>query len=129
MKVSDHELAAINLLEEVKKIETLYYYEKIGTLNSHALTVVNVSDRTLDFHKHEYSDELFFVIDGAFYLEVKNEKDDGLAVTRIPIGAGELIIVPKGVLHRPVVTTLTRFLMMELEGTLTKENSGDLYES
>jgi len=39
-----------------------------------------------------------------------------------------MIIVPKGVLHRPVVTSLSRFLMIELDGTLNKENSGDLYE-
>lgn len=41
---------------------------------------------------------------------------------------GEFVIVPKGVLHRPVVNELTRFLMIELDGTLNKENSGDLYE-
>lgn len=113
-------LDKVNLLAEASKVNQLYVYEKVGRLNGHTLSVVNVENRTLDFHVHEDSDELFYVIEGSFQLETK----DGL--TRVD--EGEYIIVPKGVLHRPVVKSLTRFLMMELEGTLNKENSGDLYE-
>jgi hypothetical protein len=36
--------------------------------------------------------------------------------------------VPKGVMHRPVVKMLTKFLLIELDGTLNKENSGDAYD-
>jgi hypothetical protein len=39
-----------------------------------------------------------------------------------------VVIVPKGTKHRPVVDSLTKFLMVELDGTLNKENSGALYE-
>lgn len=113
-------LDKINLLAEANKVNQLYVYEKVGRLNGHTLSVVNVENRTLDFHVHEDSDELFYVLEGSFQLETK----DGL--TRVD--EGECIIVPKGVLHRPVVKSLTRFLMIELEGTLNKENSGDLYE-
>lgn len=110
----------VNLLSAARSVDELYVYRRVGTLNSHALTVVNVENRTLDFHVHEHSDELFYVIEGTFMLET----EDGLT----EVGAGEFIIVPKGMRHRPVVTSLTRFLMVELEGTLTRENSGDLYK-
>jgi len=110
----------INLKQEAHALDKLYVYEKVGRLNGHMLSVVNVENRTLDFHVHEGSDELFYVIEGGFDLET----EDGL--TRVE--AGEFVIVPKGVKHRPVVKALTRFLMIELEGTLNKENSGDLYE-
>lgn len=113
-------LNKINLEEEVNKNPELYVYEKIARMNGHVLSVVNVENRTLDFHKHEDSDELFYVIDGSFQLET----EDGL--TRV--NKGEMIIVPKGTMHRPVVKELTKFLMIELDGTLNKENSGDLYE-
>jgi mannose-6-phosphate isomerase-like protein (cupin superfamily) len=113
-------LQKVNLQSVAESVSQLYVYEKIGRLNGHVLSVVNVENRTLDFHVHENSDELFFVIEGAFHLET----DEGL----LPVSAGELVIVPKGVRHRPVVDELTRFLMVELEGTLNKENSGDLYE-
>ena len=110
----------VNLKAAVNAVDQLYVYEKIGLLNKHILSVVNVENRTLDFHVHENSDELFYVIEGGFHLET----DEGL----IKIDEGELIIVPKGIRHRPVVKALTKFLMIELDGTLNKENSGDLYE-
>ena len=45
------------------------------------------------------------------------------------VNEGEFIIVPRGVRHRPIVKSLSRFLLIELEGTLNKENSGDSYEA
>jgi len=113
-------LEKVNLQAAVKNADKLYVYEKVGKLNGHVLSVVNVENRTLDFHMHEKSDELFYVIEGSFLLETQ----DGL----LRVNEGEFVIVPKGVLHRPVVKELTRFLMIELDGTLNKENSGDLYE-
>ena len=110
----------INLLEKVNSVEGLYLYEKIGKLNGNVLSVVQVENRTLDFHVHENSDELFYVIEGAFELETEEDLTE--------VKQGEMIIVPKGTRHRPVVTSLSKFLMIELEGTLNKQNSGDLYE-
>lgn len=113
-------LNKINLLAEANRVDKLYVYEKVGRLNGHILSVVNVEDRTLDFHIHENSDELFYVIEGSFQLET----EEGFS----RVEEGEFIIVPKGILHRPIVTSMTRFLMIELDGTLNKENSGALYE-
>lgn len=113
-------LEKVNLKSRVNSVEKLYVYDKVGRLNSHVLSVVNVENRTLDFHVHEESDELFYVIEGCFNLEI----DEGL----VKVEEGEFIIVPKGTRHRPVVNALTKFLMIELEGTLNKENSGDSYE-
>ena len=113
-------LAKVNLLAAADAVQGLYRYDSVGRLNGHVLSVVQVENRTLDFHVHEHSDELFMVLEGAFALETQ----DGL----LPVAQGEMVIVPKGMLHRPVVGKLTKFLMMELEGTLTKANSGDQYE-
>ena len=113
-------IAKVNLREELSSLEDLYFYKKIGNLNENILSVVNVADRTLDFHVHEKSDELFYVVDGLFWLET----EDGLTQVR----EGEFVIVPAGTRHRPVVKELTKFLMIEMAGTLNKENSGSLYE-
>lgn len=113
-------LKKVNLKDEVNSVDGLYIYKKIGFLNGHVLSAVQVENRTLDFHVHEKSDELFFVVEGSFQLET----DEGL----IRVEEGEFVIVPKGTRHRPVVTELAKFMMIELEGTLNKENSGDLYE-
>ena len=113
-------LKKVNVKEEVNSINTLYVYKKIGSINKNMLSVVQVENRTLDFHVHEESDELFYVIEGTFQLET----EDGL----LRINEGEFVIVPKGTKHRPVVKSLAKFLMVELDGTLNKENSGALYE-
>ncbi len=110
----------INLLNEVNSVKELYNYKKIANFNGHTLSVVNVENRALDFHIHENSDELFYVIEGNFVLETEDKKTQ--------VNEGEFIIVPKGTIHRPVVTTLCKFMMIELNGTLNKSNSGDSYE-
>lgn len=114
-------LVKVNLLDAANAVSGLYRYEKVGRLNGHTLSVVQVENRTLDFHTHEHSDELFLVLEGAFQLEL----EDGL----LPLAQGEMVIVPKGLLHRPVVTALAKFLMVEMDGTLNKQNSGELYEA
>ncbi|MDD2971850.1 MAG: cupin domain-containing protein [Lachnospiraceae bacterium] len=110
----------VNLLDAVNTVEGLYRYKKVADMNGNVLSVVQVENRVLNFHVHEKSDELFFVIDGAFELETK----EGLT----ELHEGELAVVPKNTLHRPVVKNLTKFLMVELAGTLNKENSGVFYE-
>ncbi len=110
----------VNIKNEVNSLDKLYVYKKIGELNSHILSVVQVENRTLPLHVHENSDELFYVIEGSFTLETDSE--------RFPMKTGDMIIVPKGTQHHPIVTERTKFLMVELAGTLNKENSGDKYE-
>lgn len=110
----------VNLKERVNSVTELFSYLKIGQLNNHMLNVLQAKNRTLDFHTHENSDELFYCIEGEFDIEFKN----GMTHLR----EGDLIIIPKGTSHRPVCKTLVKCLLIETEGTLTKENTGGTYE-
>jgi len=51
-------LEKVNIKSVVNAVEKLYVYDKVGRLNGHILSVVNVENRTLDFHIHKDSDEL-----------------------------------------------------------------------
>lgn len=113
-------MKVVNIMDEVNSVDGLYLYKKIARMNGNVISVVQVADRTLDMHVHENSDEMFCVLEGKFQLET----EEGLTELK----QGEFAIVPKGTKHRPVVTDLTKFLMVEFDGTLNKENSGDLYE-
>lgn len=112
-------LKKVNLKEKVNQIDKLFTYLKVGQLNNHMLNVLQVEDRVLDFHTHEHSDELFYVIEGAFKIET----EDGL----IDLFEGDFIIIPKGVKHRPVCKSLVKCLLIEINGTLNKENTGGTY--
>jgi len=110
----------INLKEKADSLDPLYTYLRVGKLNDHMLNIVKVENRTLDFHVHEHSDELFYCIEGEFDIEF----EDGLTHLR----EGELIIVPRGTVHRPVCKSLVKCLLIETEGTLDKSNTGGTYE-
>jgi len=111
-------LEKINL-PATAKTGNLFQYLKVGQLNDHILNVVRVENRTLDFHVHEQSDELFYVIEGQFEIEL----DDGI----VHLEAGDMVIVPKGTRHRPVVTTPVSCLLIEIDGTLNASNTGGCY--
>jgi len=112
-------LEKVNLLEKVNSADELFKYIEVGKLNNHMLNVLKAENRTLDFHIHEQSDELFFVIEGSFEIEL----DDGF----IKLNQGELSIIPKGTRHRPVCKSLVKCLLIEIDGTLTNENTGGTY--
>ncbi|MDR0883868.1 MAG: GNAT family N-acetyltransferase [Oscillospiraceae bacterium] len=116
LELQNTALRKVNLKESANALQQLGTYTRVGTLNGNMLNVVAVENRTLDFHVHEASDELFYVIEGRFWLET----EDGLT----EMNEGELIIVPKGTRHRPVVTTLVKCLLIELDGTLNAQNTG-----
>ncbi len=98
----------ISLKDEVNSVGELFRYKRVGTLNSHMLNVLQAQNRVLDFHVHENSDEMFYCIEGEFDIEF----EDGFTHLR----EGELIIIPKGMKHRPICKGLVKCLLIETEG-------------
>jgi len=113
-------LKKINLNKTVDSALKLFQYIEIGKLNDHVLNVLQAENRILDFHTHKKSDELFYVIEGTFDMEL----DQGI----ITIEQGDIIIIPKGVRHRPICKSLVKCLLIELDGTLNNENTGGTYK-
>ena len=109
----------VNLKRAVDSAGGLFEYLRVGTLNGHMLNVLQARDRTLDFHIHENSDELFYCIEGEFDLEF----DDG----KTHLTEGDFLIVPRGTRRRPVCTGLSKCLLMELDGTLNRDNTGGAF--
>jgi mannose-6-phosphate isomerase-like protein (cupin superfamily) len=110
----------INLKEKVNTISELFTYLRVGTLNNHMLNVLQAENRVLDFHVHENSDEMFYCIEGEFDIEF----DDGFTHLK----EGDFIIIQQGTRHRPVCKQLVKCLLIELEGTLNKSNTGGTYD-
>lgn len=113
-------ITKVNLKEKADSIDSLFTYLKVGKLNNHMLNVLQAENRTLDFHIHENSDEMFYCIEGEFDIEF----DDGLT----HLIQGDFIIIPKGMKHRPVCKSLVKCLLIEVEGTLNKSNTGGTYD-
>ena len=111
----------VNLKEAVDCTNELFQYLSIGNLNNHVLNVLQAENRTLDFHIHENSDELFYVIEGKFTIELDNDM--------ILMEQGDLVIIPKGVGHRSICELLVKCLLIEIDGTLNNENTGGMYKT
>jgi mannose-6-phosphate isomerase-like protein (cupin superfamily) len=63
------------------------------------------------WHKHDDEDELFFVLDGLFRIELEDRPT-------VELGPRQAYLVPRGLLHRPVVPTRSAVLMVE-QATVT----------
>ena len=109
-----------NLKDVVNLVDVLFLYKRVVTLNNHMLNVLQAENRTLDFHIHESSDEMFYCIEGEFDIEF----EDGL----IHMCEGDFIIRPKGTKHRPICKNLVKCLLIEVEGTLNNDNTGGTYK-
>jgi mannose-6-phosphate isomerase-like protein (cupin superfamily) len=62
-----------------------------------------------DWHHHEGEDELFLILEGRLRIDF----EDGA----VELGPGELVVVPKGVRHRPVSARECRLLLIERKET------------
>jgi RimJ/RimL family protein N-acetyltransferase/mannose-6-phosphate isomerase-like protein (cupin superfamily) len=111
----------VNLKQRANSVTELFSYLKVGQLNNQMLNVLQAENRTLDFHVHEESDEMFYCIEGEFDIE----SADGI----MHLCEGDFIVVPKGVSHRPICKGLVKCLLIEKDGTLTNENTGGTYNN
>jgi mannose-6-phosphate isomerase-like protein (cupin superfamily) len=66
------------------------------------------------WHKHDLEDEMFLVINGAFKMELRDKTID--------LNAGDFIVIPKGIEHRPVANNEVHVMLFEPATTL---NTGD----
>lgn len=113
-------MEVINLRAEAEKIKNLFEYKTIARMNGHAFTLIRAKDRTLDFHAHQDSDEVFFIVEGQMKIEFRDRM--------VHLKAGEMCVVPKGCEHRPVCETEVTAMLIEIDGTLTPANTGGAYQ-
>lgn len=113
-------MEAINLKAEAAKIQNLFEYKTIARMNGHVFTLIKAKDRTLDFHTHQDSDEVFYIVEGQMALEFRDRM--------VHLNTGELCVVPKGTEHRPVCEGDVTAMLIEIDGTLTPDNTGGTYK-
>ncbi len=81
----------------------------VGELNGQHVKLAKIKG-AFDWHKHDNEDELFLVIKGNFVMELRHEN--------IQINEGEMIIIPRGVEHRPVAEQEAHILLFEPNTTI-----------
>lgn len=88
-----------------------------GELNGQSVKLVKFQGEFV-WHSHAHEDELFLVVAGAFRMEFRDRA--------IELTAGQFLIVPRGVEHRPVAEHEVHVLLFE---PITTVNTGEVRES
>ena len=86
-------IQSINLKDKFSKFDKQWTPYIIGELNNQYVKLCKMKDNFV-WHKHENEDELFMVFKGTLFMDFKDGKT-------VEVGEGEILIVPKGVEHRP----------------------------
>lgn len=111
----------INLAEKLSLIQDHWNPRITGELNGQHLKLVKFQG-PFTWHHHESEDEMFFVVKGRFRMDYREAGDEHAEW----IEAGELIIVPHGIEHRPFAEEECDVLLFEPASTL---NTGNVQDS
>jgi mannose-6-phosphate isomerase-like protein (cupin superfamily) len=108
-------IRVVNLEEKARSIKDLHKYKLVAELNDYQLKMVKAK-REFIWHGHAETDEVFFVVEGQMKLAFRDKIFD--------LRKGELIVVPKGVEHKPICETECTVMLIEPKGTLNTGNAG-----
>ena len=103
----------VNLAEKLARFSERWQPKVVGELNGQQVKLVKFLGPFV-WHHHEREDELFYVVKGRFRMEFRDRT--------VEVAAGEFIIVPHGVEHRPVADAEAEVLLFEPASTLNTGN-------
>jgi mannose-6-phosphate isomerase-like protein (cupin superfamily) len=103
----------INLKEKLARFTTHWDPKVVAELNGQQVKLVKFLGGFV-WHHHEREDELFLVLEGEFTLQFRDRE--------VRLTAGEFIVVPRGIEHRPVAESEVSVLLFEPATTLNTGN-------
>lgn len=102
-------------IEEKLSLFTEHWSPKIiAELNGQHVKLTKLQG-PFEWHHHDDEDELFFIVKGILRMEMRDRT--------VEIGPGELLVVPRGVEHRPVADEEVHLMLFEPASTV---NTGNL---
>lgn len=107
-------MKVINFAEKFNLIQEFWNPKIAGELNGQQVKLAKVKGEFV-WHDHKNEDELFIVLKGELNIEFHDQT--------VTIREGEMIIVPKGVKHRPFAKEEVHLLLFEPAST---KHTGDV---
>jgi mannose-6-phosphate isomerase-like protein (cupin superfamily) len=106
----------MNIQQKLSQFDDHWSPRVVGELNSQQVKLVKFQGEFV-WHHHENEDELFLVVKGRFRMDFRDRQ--------VWLEEGELLIVPRGVEHRPVAPEEVHVLLFEPASTLNTGNVTD----
>jgi mannose-6-phosphate isomerase-like protein (cupin superfamily) len=105
----------INLRQKLDSFSDHWSPKIIAELNGQEVRLAKFVGEFV-WHHHENEDELFMVLKGRFRMELRDR--------HIWLEEGDVLVVPRGVEHRPVAEEEVQVLLFEPAATLNTGNAG-----
>ena len=113
MTISDPSPETIRLTQKSALIADHWNPRIIARYNGNEVRLVKIQG-AFTWHHHVNSDELFLVLEGSFEMEFRDKVET--------LTAGDMIVVPRGVEHRPRAQQECLLLILDQEG---EPNTGE----
>lgn len=107
----------INVADKLSTFSDYFNPRIAGELNGQQVKLVKFKGEFV-WHHHDKEDELFYVVKGSFDMHMRDKI--------ITVNAGEFLIKPKGVEHKPVAVEEVEIMLFEPATTL---NTGNIKDS
>jgi mannose-6-phosphate isomerase-like protein (cupin superfamily) len=104
----------INLADKLGRFTDQWSPKIVADLNDSHVKLVKVRGEFV-WHQHADEDELFLVLQGELTIELR----DG----QVTLGPGELVVIPRGIEHRPVARDEVHLMLIEPK---TIRHTGDV---
>lgn len=106
----------VNISENLARIGEHWRPKVVAELNGQEVKVVKFRGE-FPWHHHENEDEMFLALKGSFSIEFRDRT--------VELSEGDLIVVPKGVEHRPVAEEEVEVMLFEPAGIRNTGNIED----
>lgn len=107
------EIEKVNLAEKLARFDDHFHPKVVAALNGQLVKLVKFQGPFV-WHHHDSEDELFLVLRGRFCMELRDRT--------IWLEEGEMLVVPRGVEHRPVAAEEVAVMLFEPASTLNTGN-------
>jgi len=103
----------IDLREKLGLFDDHWSPKVIAEMNDYQFKLVKIQGEFV-WHDHADTDEVFIVLEGNMRIEFENRT--------IELSEGEMLVVPKGVPHKPVADSECKVMLVEPRGVV---NTGE----
>ncbi|KIH83176.1 cupin domain-containing protein [Pseudomonas batumici] len=118
---TSHPPSPVNFAEKLALFNEHWQPRIIAEMNDYQFKVVKVEGDFV-WHSHADTDETFIILEGVLRIDFRDRQ--------VHLAAGEMLVVPKGVEHKPFAEREVKMLLIEPRGVInTGEEGGDMTAS
>ena len=105
----DGKLTPISFSEKFSNFSEQWAPKVIAEMNDYQFKLVRLEGEFV-WHEHANTDETFIVLEGSIAIDFED--------ATVELEAGQLLVVPRGVMHRPRAASEAKVLLVEPRGVI-----------